>query len=138
MGNDYLVYSGDFVMDILGGNMSIEKMMLSGHNGYNALHEEKKQGMFCWYNKQFGKVVLYETWRNKHGDIKPAYGKRKSKGGACQKNVNFIPELAEEIIEIIRLVSGVKGSEVSQSTSDKESAGSAEHDIKKTIKNIGV
>ena len=136
MGNDYLVFSGVLVVDILGGNMSIEKMMLSGHQGYNALNEKKNQGCFAWWNKQFGKVVLYETWRNKQGEIKPAYGKRKSKSGACQKNVNFIPELAEEIIEIIRLVSGVKGEQ--RLTAVVPAALSADHDIKRTIKDIGV
>ncbi len=118
--------------------MSIEKMNLAGHDGYNALNEEKKQGMFAWWNKQFGKVVLYETWCNKQGEIKPAYGKRKSKGGMCQKNVNFIPELAEEIIKIIGMVSGVRVSEVRQPTSDIKPELSADHDIKTTICNIGV
>ena len=119
--------------------MSIEKMHFQGHTGYNALNEKKKQGMFAWYNKQFGKVVLYETWCNKQGEIKPAYGKRKSKAGACQKNVNFIPELTEEVMKIISLVSGVKG-EVSQPNSDikQEPQVSAEHDLKKDCKDIGV
>ena len=119
--------------------MSIEKMHFVGHDGYHALNEAKKQGMFCWWNERFGKVVLYETWRNKNGDIMRAYGGRKSKNGRYIKNVNFIPELAEEIIKIIGMVAGVK-SEVSQPTSDikPEPQVSADHDIKKTIKDIGV
>ena len=117
----------------------IAKMEILGHDGYHALDEKKNQGMFCWWNKEYGKVVLYETWRKKDGEIKPAWGKRKSKSGMCLKNVNFIPALAEEIAKIIGLVAGV---DVSEATPQPKKSGvektSAEYDLKKDIRKLGV
>ena len=114
-------------------------MEILGHDGYLAHNEKQKQGMFCWYNTAYNKVVLYETYRKKDGIDRAAYGNRKSKGGMCQKNVNFIPALAEEIAKIIGLVAGV---DVSEATPQPKKSGvektSAEYDLKKDIRKLGV
>ena len=46
--------------------------------------------------------MLFELWKDKKGDLKPAYNKRKN------LNVNIQPSLAKEVMEIIGTVAGVK------------------------------
>lgn len=117
----------------------IEKLTMAGHEGYVALNEEKRQGVFCWWNERFGKVVLYEIWRDKNGDTHMAYGRRKSKSGQCQKNINFIPVLAEEVIKIIGLVAGVEVSpKAAQVSAVEDKAASADLKLKKDIRDLGV
>ena len=117
--------------------MSIEKITLTGHNGYLAMDEDRNQGMFVFYYPPSKKVVMFEMWRKKNGDLKLAYNKRKN----C--NVNIQPTLAKEVMEIIGIVAGVKVEETPKKpveTDEKPEVEvkSAEVDIKKTIKDIGV
>jgi len=110
----------------------IEKINLTGHDGYRVMDKEKKQGVFVFYYTPSKKVVLFELWENKQGDIKLAYNKRKN----C--NVNIQPAIAGEVMQVIGMVAGVR----SEPNPPKENAEvgqrSANYDIGKDIKNLGV
>ena len=126
--------------------MSIEKITLTGHNGYLAMDDERKQGIFVFYYPPSKKVVKFETYLKK-GDLKFAYNKRK------QNNVNIQPTLVTEEMYVTGIIGGIisctfeefkealknigKKSEVSQPTSDKKPE-VVTVDLKKTIDTIGV
>ena len=119
--------------------MSIEKITLTGHNGYLAMDDERKQGIFVFYYPPSKKVVLFEVWRNKTGDLKFAYNKRK------QCNVNIQPALAKEVMEIIGKVAGVELVVTDTTTKEeirahfeKPEVEPAGVELKKTIDTIGV
>ena len=105
----------------------IEKITFVGHNGYLAMDEDSKQGIFAYYYPPSKKVVLFEVYIKKKGDMKLAYP------GRHNLNVNIRPAIAKEVMEIIATVAGI----TSPTPDKKAGVVTAGHDIRKDIKELG-
>jgi len=86
--------------------MSVEKIFYAKNDGYLVMDRDKKQGNFIFYYPPSGKVVIFDVWENKKGDIKLAYNKRKN----C--NANILPSNAEEVLKVMAKLAGVENSPV--------------------------
>ena len=107
----------------------IEKIHFAQNDGYFTMDEEKNQGMFAYYYPPSRKVVLNEIWRNKNGDLRLAYNKRKN------LNVNILPSIAKDVIEMIGILAGIQKPSPSIPTEDAPPA--SVETLEKTIRDIG-
>lgn len=94
-----------------------ERIHYAKNDGYLVMDKDKKQGNFIFYYPPSGKVVIFDVWENKKGDIKLAYNKRKN----C--NANILPSNAEEVLGIVAKLAGVEGSPVTETEVKKKEGG---------------
>ena len=87
----------------------IKPFVLDGHNGYLALDEVKKQGVFVWFYEDTKKIEFYQVWEGKK---KGVVGIHKDGDRRWNKSINCTPAIAEDLIEAIRKVAG--GSQVEE------------------------